>query len=97
MAPNAVALSESELNNALASLGGWRRENGELVRTFEFNNFSEALGWMVRVGLEAEKLDHHPDWSNSWNKVEVHLKTHSIEALSQLDVELATRMNQLAA
>jgi 4a-hydroxytetrahydrobiopterin dehydratase len=51
---------------------------------------------MVRAGVEAEKLDHHPDWSNSWNTVDVQLKTHSIDALSQLDIKLATRMNELA-
>lgn len=97
MAPNAKRLTESELRDAVKSLDGWRVEEGELRRTFEFSDFSEALGWMVRAGVEAEKLDHHPDWSNSWNKVDVRLKTHSIDALSELDVKLATRMNELAA
>lgn len=96
MAPNAKPLSDSELRDAVSSLDGWRVEEGELRRTFEFGDFSEALGWMVRAGVEAEKLDHHPDWSNSWNKVDVRLKTHSIDALSELDVKLATRMNELA-
>lgn len=96
MAPNAKPLTESELRDAVSSLNGWRVEEGELRRTFEFEDFSEALGWMVRAGVEAEKLDHHPDWSNSWNKVDVRLKTHSIDALSELDVKLATRMNELA-
>lgn len=96
MAKGVTALGEGELQEALESLGGWRVEDGELRRTFEFKNFSEALGWMVRAGVEAEKLDHHPDWCNSWNKVEVRLKTHSIDALSELDVRLATRMNEMA-
>jgi len=96
MAPNAKALTENELQDALASLSGWEVVDGELQRRFEFEDFSEALGWMVRAGVEAEKLDHHPDWSNSWNKVEVRLKTHSIDALSELDVKLARRMNELA-
>lgn len=96
MAPNAKPLTERELRDAVSSLDGWRVEAGELRRTFEFADFSEALGWMVRAGVEAEKLDHHPDWSNSWNKVDVRLKTHSIDALSELDVKLATRMNELA-
>lgn len=96
MAKGVTALGEGELQEALDSLAGWRVEEGELRRTFEFKNFSEALGWMVRAGVEAEKLDHHPDWCNSWNKVEVRLKTHSIDALSELDVRLATRMNEMA-
>ena len=96
MAPNARAISDEDLQDALRSLEGWRVEDGKLKRTFKFADFSEALGWMVRAGLEAEKLDHHPDWSNSWNKVEVALKTHSIDALSDLDVKLATRMSELA-
>jgi 4a-hydroxytetrahydrobiopterin dehydratase len=96
MARDAKPLAEEELREELAALDGWRVEDGKLQRTFEFKDFGEALGWMVRAGLEAEKLDHHPDWSNSWNTVDVHLKTHSIDALSQLDVELAARMNKLA-
>lgn len=96
MAPNAKALSDDELKKALDGLPEWQVEEGELRRTFKFKDFGEALGWMVRAGLEAEKLDHHPDWSNSWNKVQVRLKTHSIDALSELDVKLARRMSELA-
>lgn len=96
MAKDATPLTEKELKDALDALDGWRIENDKLRRTFKFKDFSEALGWMVRAGIEAEKLDHHPDWSNSWNTVDVQLKTHSINALSQLDIKLATRMNELA-
>lgn len=96
MAKDAKKLDDRALQDALDDLDGWRIEEGQLRRTFEFKNFSEALGWMVRAGVEAEKLDHHPDWCNSWNEVDVRLKTHSIDALSELDIKLATRMNELA-
>ncbi|MFW6184653.1 MAG: 4a-hydroxytetrahydrobiopterin dehydratase [Chloroflexota bacterium] len=96
MAPNAKKLTEVELQDALQKLHDWSVDDGRLYKAFEFDDFSQALAWMVRVGIEAEKLDHHPDWSNSWNKVDVHLQTHSIGALSQLDVALAERMNELA-
>lgn len=96
MAANRQKLTADELAQALSDLPGWTVEEGRLHKTFEFDDFSQALGWMVRAGVEAEKLDHHPDWCNSWNTVEVHLQTHSIGALSELDVQLATRMNELA-
>ena len=96
MAPNAKALSEQEIEDGLERLPQWVVEEGQLCRTFKFKNFSEALGWMVRAGIEAEKLDHHPDWSNSYNKVQVRLKTHSIDALSELDLKLAGVMDRLA-
>lgn len=96
MAPNAKKLSEQELQDALQELEGWSVDDGRLHKVFEFDDFSQALAWMVRVGIEAEKMDHHPDWSNSWNKVDVYLQTHSIGALSQLDVTLAEHMNRLA-
>jgi 4a-hydroxytetrahydrobiopterin dehydratase len=97
MAPNARKLTERELEQGLAELSGWSVEDGKLQKTFKFKDFSAALAWMVRVGIEAEKLDHHPDWCNSWNKVEVSLQTHSIDALSELDLKLAAEMNRLEA
>jgi 4a-hydroxytetrahydrobiopterin dehydratase len=96
MCADAEELNQQEIDDALAELSGWSLEDGMLHKTFEFEDFSEAVGWMMRVALEAEKMDHHPDWCNSWNKVHVHLLTHSIEALSQYDVELAQKMEELA-
>jgi 4a-hydroxytetrahydrobiopterin dehydratase len=55
----------------------WKEENNSLTRTFEFKNFVEAFGFMTKVALIAEKLDHHPSWSNVYNKVEIRLNTHS--------------------
>ena len=90
-------MNEQEVQTALASLPGWTlKDNGMIHKTFECADFNEALGWMVRAGLEAEKMDHHPDWCNSWNRVHVHLMTHSIEGLSQKDFALAQKMEELA-
>ncbi|MDT8307859.1 MAG: 4a-hydroxytetrahydrobiopterin dehydratase [Anaerolineae bacterium] len=97
MARDIQPLSHDALDTALAGLPGWSLENGMLHKTFTFKDFGAALAWIVRVGLEAEKLDHHPDWCNSWNKVHVHLLTHSVEALTELDVKLAQKMEALAA
>jgi len=55
----------------------WKEENNKLVKEFQFKNFQEAFAFMTRVALLAEKMDHHPDWSNSWNKVYISLSTHS--------------------
>jgi 4a-hydroxytetrahydrobiopterin dehydratase len=54
----------------------WKEENNKLKRTFEFKDFTEAFGFMAMVALKAEKMDHHPNWSNVWNKVEIELSTH---------------------
>ncbi len=97
MSVNAKAISKQEIQDALQALPDWEVVDGKLHRLFKFKDFSEALAWMVRVGIEAEKLDHHPDWSNSWSKVDVHLQTHAIDALSELDFKLARKMDELAA
>jgi 4a-hydroxytetrahydrobiopterin dehydratase len=89
-------LTVEELPAALASLPGWEVQDGKLHKRFKFKDFVTAMGWMVSVALEAEKLDHHPDWCNSWNKVEVDLRTHSADAITDLDVALARKMNALA-
>lgn len=90
-------LSKQGIQDALDELTGWSLEDGMFHKTFEFKDFNEAVGWMMRVALAAEKLNHHPDWCNSWNKVEVHLLTHAVDALSEHDVKLARKMNELAA
>ena len=75
---------------------GWERDGEVLAKSFKFRNFPEAFGWMTRVALAAEKADHHPDWSNSWNRVDVRLTTHSAGALTEKDVKLASVMEKLA-
>ncbi len=67
-----------------------------ITKTFKFSDFTEALGWMVRVGIWAEKWNHHPEWSNVYNKVDVTLSTHDVDGLSTLDAKLARKMDSLA-
>ncbi len=85
---------------ALAPLrsAGWSEVEGRdaIHKRFQFKNFVEAFGFMARAALEAEKMDHHPEWSNVYKTVEVTLTTHDAGGLSQLDVRLATRMDALA-
>lgn len=90
-------LAESEIDLALVDLQGWQRdETGKaIVRTFRFADFSQAFGFMARAALAAEKLDHHPEWSNVYNKVTVRLTTHDSGGVTELDISLATRMNAL--
>lgn len=83
---------------ALAGLDGWQEVEGRdaIARTFTFRNFSEAFGWMARVALAAEKMDHHPEWSNVYRTVEVTLSTHDAGGLTMKDIELARTMDRLA-
>jgi len=88
-------LSEQEIAAGLAKLAGWTVVNGNLHRVFEFKDFSAAFGFMTRVAIAAEKMDHHPDWSNCWNKVTVNLCTHSAGGLTKNDFDLAVKMQQI--
>jgi 4a-hydroxytetrahydrobiopterin dehydratase len=78
------------------SSGAWEERDGALRRTFEFADFSEAFAFMARVALLAEKRDHHPDWSNSWNKVDIALSTHSAgSTVTDADRDLAAAIDNL--
>jgi 4a-hydroxytetrahydrobiopterin dehydratase len=90
-----VRLDEDEIGRRLAAVPGWSVVEGKLHREFEFSDFNEAFGFMARVALMAEKLDHHPEWFNVYSKVRVALATHDAGGLSALDFELAARMNDL--
>jgi 4a-hydroxytetrahydrobiopterin dehydratase len=74
---------------------GWENSGDKLRRQFEFKDFVEAFGFMSRVALLAEKANHHPDWSNSWNKVTIELTTHDAGGLTDNDRDLATGINRL--
>ena len=86
----------SELEPLLAS--GWVLEDGRdaISKTFKFKNFVDAFGFMTRAAIWAEKWNHHPEWSNVYNRVEVVLITHDVDGLSELDVKLAKKMDALA-
>ena len=68
----------------------------KITRLFTFQNFSQAFEFMSLCASYAEKLNHHPDWSNSWNKVQVELSTHSVNALTELDIKMASFMDAMA-
>ncbi|MCS6775785.1 MAG: 4a-hydroxytetrahydrobiopterin dehydratase [Chloroherpetonaceae bacterium] len=89
-------LTEEELRGALHGLDGWEVRNGKLHRTFVFRDFVEAWGFMCRVALVAEAMNHHPEWSNVYRTVTVDLSTHDAGGITMLDVDLAHRMNALA-
>lgn len=91
-------LDRQAVEDAMADLDGWMLapDGLSISRTFSFRNFSEAFAFMTRSALAAEKLDHHPDWSNVYRNVEVRLNTHDAGGLTALDFELARRMNKYA-
>ena len=83
---------------ALASLDGWSMVEGRdaISKTFQFADFNAAFGFMSRAALKAEAMDHHPEWFNVWNRVEVTLSTHDAGGLTALDIELAAFMDATA-
>ncbi|MFQ3237153.1 MAG: 4a-hydroxytetrahydrobiopterin dehydratase [Paraglaciecola sp.] len=85
------------LNDGLATDSLWQIKNDKLVKTFKFKNFIRAFGWMSQIAICAEKLNHHPEWFNVYNKVEVNLTTHDAGGISELDFKLASKMQLFAA
>jgi 4a-hydroxytetrahydrobiopterin dehydratase len=83
---------------ALSDLNGWNEVDGRdaISKTFTFKNFNEAFGFMTRVAMQAEKLDHHPEWFNVYKTVEGTLTTHDVDGLSDLDIKLANFMDRAA-
>lgn len=91
-------LSESERVEALTALPGWAFDEGRngIARSFKFADFGEAFAFMTRIALEAEKADHHPDWSNVWNRVDILLSTHSAGGVTANDMKLAAKIEVIA-
>ena len=92
-------LTGSARKTALGMLSGWSEVKGRdaITRKFTFKDFNEAFGFMARVALIAEKADHHPEWFNVYNKVEVTLSTHDAGGVTALDITLAEAMDRIAA
>ena len=95
----AEKLSDDARADALAGLEGWAEVEGRdaIQRSFKFKSFNQAFGFMARVALKAEKMDHHPEWFNVYNRVDVTLATHDAGGVTALDTELAAFMNKAAA
>ena len=87
-------LARREVAVGLSTLDGWTLVKGRLHRVFEFKDFTQAFGFIKRVALAAARMDHHPNWSNAYNKVTVDLATHSVGGLTKLDFELAGKIQR---
>ncbi|MFO8237336.1 MAG: 4a-hydroxytetrahydrobiopterin dehydratase [Prochlorococcaceae cyanobacterium] len=92
----ATPLTPEQINALPSTLPEWSIEGGKLHRELSFADFTEAFGFMAKVALAAETLGHHPEWSNVWNRVTIDLTTHDTGGLSNLDAQLAQRIDQLA-
>jgi 4a-hydroxytetrahydrobiopterin dehydratase len=96
--PMTAKLTGKARSDALAGLKGWTEVAGRdaIAKSFKFADFNQAWGFMTRVALAAERADHHPEWSNVYNKVEITLSTHDAGGLSDKDVALAKFIDQVA-
>lgn len=94
---NRERLDDAAVRTKLEQLEGWILDDGRLHRRFEFDDFVHAFGFMTSVALVAERMNHHPDWMNVYNRVEVHLSSHDVGGLSDRDFELARRISALFA
>tara|TARA_R110000868_G_scaffold124422_1_gene328978 strand:- start:1821 stop:2123 length:303 start_codon:yes stop_codon:yes gene_type:complete len=91
-------LTGTARNKALSEIKGWSKVRGRdaIEKTYRFKDFNEAFGWMTRVALAADKADHHPEWANVYNRVEVVLTTHDAGGVSERDIALAKLMDKWA-
>jgi len=82
-------LSEHELEEQVKVMKGWELKNGKLEKSFRFSNFVEAFGFMTKIALEAEKINHHPEWFNVYDSVSIKLTTHDAGGITDFDIKLA--------
>jgi 4a-hydroxytetrahydrobiopterin dehydratase len=90
-----ASLTDAEVDARLGEIDGWTFTDGTLRRELTFADFSEAFGFMARVALVAESMNHHPDWSNSWNKVTVEITNHDAGGVSEICFTFAAKVNAL--
>ena len=94
---NITKLTDNEVINKLDQIEQWKFDGSKLNREFVFSDFNEAFRFMALVALEAEKTDHHPEWSNIYNKVNVNLISHDVNGITDKDFALANTMNEIAS
>ena len=94
MGQERTKLSDDEIQEELRALANWEIVEGKLHREFKFENFIEAFAFMTRLAMVAERLNHHPEWSNVYNKVSVSLTTHDVDGISRFDFDLAQASNR---
>ena len=95
MPDTTTPLSDADIQDRLGGLDGWSLVGGKLHREIKFGDFSEAFGFMCRAAMVAESLNHHPEWFNVWATVRIDLSTHDAGGVTDLDFQLAARMNEL--
>jgi 4a-hydroxytetrahydrobiopterin dehydratase len=88
-------LSGSEIESAISNLGAWAIKDSKLHRSFKFENFVKAFTFMTEIALQAEKMDHHPEWFNVYNTVKIDLMTHDVNGISDHDIKLADLINSI--
>jgi len=91
-----IRLSQLEIEEQLENLSGWRVVNEKLHKEFQFDSFNQAFGFMTRAAMEIEKMNHHPEWFNVYNRITVELTTHDAGGITTNDVNLAKILNSLA-
>ena len=89
-------LSEQDIQQQVAKLEGWKVVGGKVNKTFEFEDFVQAFGFMTRVAMEAEKMNHHPEWFNVYNRVRIDLMTHDVGGISNYDIKLAKVIDRIS-
>ena len=90
-------MTEDEIRDAVGDLPGWEVRDGKLRRELQFDDFAQAFGFMASVALVAERMNHHPEWCNVYNRVVIELSTHDVGGISRADVTLAEHINRTAA
>jgi 4a-hydroxytetrahydrobiopterin dehydratase len=90
-----AVLDDAQRARAASEIPGWEVHTDRLSRSFEFADFVEAFGFMSRVALVAEQLNHHPEWSNVWNRVEIEITNHDAGGVTEVDVEFCRRVDAL--